>query len=126
MRIGIRTLFHQLYSCKVQVTAFIKHFLISPTLYKGSTLINFGFLTKEDFRSVVSILDFRDLNVCITFTHIQHFVKFEPFLRIQLNLKTKLPRFYLHFEELFGSKLKIRGSWSENALFSKNTKFHYV
>ena len=34
---------------KCKVTFFMKHFLISPILYEGSTLINFGFLIKEDF-----------------------------------------------------------------------------
>ena len=29
---------------------FITHFLISPIYYGGSTLINFGFFIKEDFR----------------------------------------------------------------------------
>ena len=29
-----------------------------------------------------------------------------------------------NYEELCGSKLKFRGTWSEIALFSKNTKFH--
>ena len=53
MRIGICTLFlHQFYLC--QVKFFIKHYLIlSMILYKGSMLINVGFLIKEDFRYVV-------------------------------------------------------------------------
>ena len=49
-----------------KVTFFIKHFSILRILYEGSTLINFSFLIKEDFRYVVSILDFTGWNVCIT------------------------------------------------------------
>ena len=44
---------------------FIKHFLIPPILYEGSTLINIGFLIKKDFWYVVLISDSADLNVCI-------------------------------------------------------------
>ena len=33
---------------KYKVTFFIMHFFISPILYEGRTLINFGFLIKED------------------------------------------------------------------------------
>ena len=33
---------------KCEVTFFIEHFVISPILYEGSTLINFGFQIKED------------------------------------------------------------------------------
>ena len=34
---------------RCKVTFFMKHFLISPILYEGSTLINFRFLIKETF-----------------------------------------------------------------------------
>ena len=74
MRIGIRTLLpHQVYLCKVQVTFFIKHFLIVPILYESSTLISLGFLIDEDFWYVVLILDFIGLNFCITFIRVQNF-----------------------------------------------------
>ena len=43
---------------------FIKHFLILPILYEGTSLINFDFVMKEDFWYVVSILNFTGLNVC--------------------------------------------------------------
>ena len=39
---------HNFTYAKCKVTFFIKHFLISRILYEGSTLINFGFLIKED------------------------------------------------------------------------------
>ena len=71
MRIEIRTVLpHQFYLCKVQSYIFYKHFFISPILYEGSTLMNFGFLIKEDFWYVVQILDLTGLNVCITFIRI--------------------------------------------------------
>ena len=59
MLFGIpKVLPQQFYLCNMQSYIFYKHFLISPILYEKSTLINFGFLIKEDFRYVVSILDF--------------------------------------------------------------------
>ena len=57
----------QFYFAKCKVAFFIKHFLISPSLYEGSTLMNFGFVMKDDFRFVVSILDFIGSSVCIYF-----------------------------------------------------------
>ena len=51
----------------------IEHFLISSFLCKGSTLINLGFLIKDDFWYLVLILDFTDLKVCITFIRLQNF-----------------------------------------------------
>ena len=97
---------------------FINHFLISTILYKGNTLINFGFFTKEDFWYAVSISAFTGLNVCILLSFvckilaqtkkshkvdtitsilqkIRNSIKFEPLLQFQPNLKTELPRFYL-------------------------------
>ena len=50
----------------------MKHFLISPIPYKGSTLINLGLLIKEDFWYMVLILDFTGLNVRITFIRVQN------------------------------------------------------
>ena len=44
---------------KCKVTIFIKHFLILPILYEGSTLMNLGFLVKENF--------------CKNFTRLQNF-----------------------------------------------------
>ena len=50
MQIIIRTVLpDQFYLSKVQSYIFYKHFLNSPILYEGSTLINFGFFIKEDF-----------------------------------------------------------------------------
>ena len=58
MWIGILTVLpHQFYICKMQSYIFVKHFLILPNLFEGSTLINYGFLLKEDL-IVISILDF--------------------------------------------------------------------
>ena len=45
------------------VIFFIKQFLISPILYKGSSLMNFGFLIKRDFSHVVFILNIIGLSV---------------------------------------------------------------
>ena len=64
---------HQYYLYKVQSYIFYKLFLISPILYDGSTLVNFGFLIKQDFLYVTSILDFTGLKVCIIFIGIQNF-----------------------------------------------------
>ena len=52
---------------------FIKRFSISLILYQGSSFINLGFLIKEDFWYVVLILESTNLNVCITFMHVQKF-----------------------------------------------------
>ena len=74
MRIGIRTvLSHQFYLCKVQSYIVYKHLLILLIHYEWSTLNNYGFLIKEDFWHVVSILDFTGLNVYITFIRTQNF-----------------------------------------------------
>ena len=57
---------------KWKVTFFsIKNVLISTIHYEERTLINFGFLIKEVFLYLVSILDFTILNVCNTFIRIQ-------------------------------------------------------
>ena len=47
---------------KCKVTCFYQAFLNFINLYEGSTLINFGFLIKEEFWYVVSILDFTELS----------------------------------------------------------------
>ena len=80
---------------RCKISFFTKHFLIVPILYERSTLINFGFLIKEDFWYVVSILDFTGSNVCTTFIRIQNFssilrkiqnsIKLEPFFRFWPN-----------------------------------------
>ena len=44
---------------------FMKDLLISPILYKWRTLINFGFLTKEDYRYMVPVLNFCNIFICI-------------------------------------------------------------
>ena len=47
--------------------------MISPILYEGSTLISFDFLMKENFWSVVFILDITSLSVCNTSIRVQDF-----------------------------------------------------
>ena len=79
MWIGIHRLIpHQCYLyTQWKVKFFIKHYLIPPILYKGSTLINFGFFIKEDIWYAVPILDFTSLNVCITFIRPQNQSQFK-------------------------------------------------
>ena len=86
------------------VIFFIKHFLISRLLYAWSTLINFGFLIKEDLWYVVLILDVTGLNVCIILISIRNFdnvitsivrkiqnpIKFERLLRFRENFWKKV------------------------------------
>ena len=99
----------------MQSYIFIKYFLISTILYEGSTLINFGFLMKKEFWYVVSISDFKaSTSALLSFVYkiftvskksckvdaSQVYKKnLKPYeIRISyfgLNLKTKLPRFYL-------------------------------
>ena len=58
---------------KCKVAFFIRHLLISLILYGENTLINLGFLIKEDFWYVVSISDFTGFNVFSTFIRVQNF-----------------------------------------------------
>ena len=58
---------------KCKVTFFMKHFSISPIFYEESTLINLGFLIKEDFRYVFLISDLTCSNVCISLICVQSF-----------------------------------------------------
>ena len=66
------------------VIFFIKHFLISPILYEGSTLINFSFLINRRNRFkknyLVSNLNFAELGAKMHFFRkILHFIKSECF-----------------------------------------------
>ena len=59
------------------VIFFIENLLTSLIFYKGSTLINLGFLIKEDFWYVVFIGNFTRSNVCITLIRLQNFSSIE-------------------------------------------------
>ena len=93
MRVGIRTFLpHEFYLWKV--ADFIKHFLISASLYEESTLTNLSFLIKEDFLYVVLIFDFTGLKesrkgdaITSILRTIQNPIKFELHLRFRPNLR---------------------------------------
>ena len=113
---------------------FIKHSLTS-ILREGSTLINFGFLIKEDLMCSFNFRLYRlehlqyfhsytklELNL----TNFLELIKFEIFPDVSQIEKTKHADFIYNYKELFRLKFKFRETCSGNAVFSKNSKFYKV
>ena len=123
MWIGIPTLLpHQFYLCNVQSSIFyklqvIKHFLTSPILFEGSTSINLGFVTKEDFWYVYIIF----IRVQ-KFSFIYKSCKVDAITSI---LRETTQILYTILRKYLIENLKF-AELSETALSSKNSRFHKI
>ena len=102
-------------TCKV--TFFIKHFLTIPILVEGSTLINIGFFTKEDFWYVY-----------ITFIRVKKFSFIHKSCKVDAITSILRKTTYILYTILrnyLAENLNF-AELSETALLSKNSKFHNI
>ena len=137
-RFGIRTLiFHQFHLCKVWIYIFYQAFLnfvwgkyvnqfwLPYKKWLSICRFNFRLHRLKLLHSFNSWTKFHlNLKNAITLIlrKIQNPITFEHLLRFQTKIKeSNNVSFIYSYEELFGSKFEFRGTWSDNALFLKNS-----